>query len=196
MRDDNDRPLDVAVIIGSTREGRVGADVARWFTERAGKRDDLLLDVIDLADYPDFPGSYPATPNGAMAHFTDRIARADGFVIVTPEYNRSFPASLKQAVDYAYDEWHAKPVGYVAYGYDSRGLYAVEHLRCVFTELHAMSLRDTVGLHLVGEDPGTERPGPGPYGDRADRAATALLDQLVWWGLALRDARARRPYTS
>ncbi|SDK52287.1 NADPH-dependent FMN reductase [Streptomyces indicus] len=196
MRDRNgngaqapDRPLDVAVIIGSTREGRIGADVARWFTERAAKREDLVLDVIDLADYPDFPGSYPATPTGAMTRFTARIARADGFVVVTPEYNRSFPASLKQAIDFAYDEWHAKPVGYVAYGFDSRGLYAVEHLRCVFTELHAMSLRDWVGLHLVGES-------PGPHAERDERAVTALLDQLVWWGLALRDARARRPYTS
>ncbi|MBC9714381.1 NAD(P)H-dependent oxidoreductase [Streptomyces sp. TRM66268-LWL] len=188
-REDPEAPLDVAVIVGSTREGRVGAEVARWFTERAAKRDDLALDVIDLADYPDFPASYPATPTEAMARFTGRIARADGFVIVTPEYNRSFPASLKQAIDYAYDEWHAKPVGYVAYGFDSRGLYAVEHLRCVFTELHAMSLRDAVGLHLVGESPGTP-------GDREEQAVTVLLDQLVWWGLALREARAKRPYTS
>ncbi|MER7175333.1 NADPH-dependent FMN reductase [Streptomyces mesophilus] len=191
-REGSGRPLDVAVIVGSTREGRIGADVARWFTERAAKRDDLALDVIDLADYPDFPASYPATPTDAMARFTARIARADGFVIVTPEYNRSFPASLKQAIDYAYDEWHAKPVGYVAYGFDSRGLYAVEHLRCVFTELHAMSLRDSVGLHLVGESPGTTD----RTADRDDRSVTALLDQLVWWGLALREARARRPYTS
>ncbi|WP_156727625.1 NADPH-dependent FMN reductase [Streptomyces apocyni] len=186
-------PLQVAVIVGSTREGRVGDAIAHWFTERAAKRGDLDVEVIDLIDYTDFPARYPHLATTAMTRFTHRVDRAEAFVVVTPEYNRSFPASLKQAIDYAYDEWHAKPVGFVSYGHGSRGLYAVEALRCVFTELHAMSLRDVVGLNLAEEFTAAPEAVPG---SAADQAADTLLDQLLWWGLALREARATRPYTS
>ncbi|MDI3420932.1 NADPH-dependent FMN reductase [Streptomyces luteolus] len=181
--------LAVAVIVGSTREGRVGGSVAEWFLERATQRDDLALDVVDLVDYTDLPVRYPSAPTDAMRRFARHVDRADGFVVVTPEYNRSFPAVLKQAIDFAYDEWHGKPVGFVSYGYDSLGLYAVEQLRCVFTELHAMSLRDGVGLNLVEELP------RGPE-NRPSRAVATMLDQLVWWGHALRTARAAHPYPS
>ncbi|WP_455358515.1 NADPH-dependent FMN reductase [Streptomyces sp. SYSU K21746] len=177
-------PLRVAVIIGSTRQGRVGDSVGRWFTEQARERDDLDLTVIDLADF-DFPERYPQEATAQMARFAAEIDRAEAFVVVTPEYNRSFPASLKQAIDFAYDEWQAKPVGFVSYGYGSQGLYAVEQLRCVFTELHTVTMRDGVSLNLA-EDRVEDR----------GRAVTSLLDQLGWWGLALREARAVRPYLS
>ena len=117
--------LAVAVIVGSPREGRVGDTVADWFLERAEDRDNLELDGVDLVDYPDLTARYPAVPTEAMLRFARHVDRADGFVIVTPEYNRSFPAGLKQAIDFAYDEWHAKPVCFVSYGYSSQALYAV-----------------------------------------------------------------------
>ncbi|MEV6650231.1 NAD(P)H-dependent oxidoreductase [Streptomyces sp. NPDC051219] len=177
-------PLRVAVIIGSTREGRVGDSIGRWFTEQARRRDDLDLAVIDLADF-DFPERYPEEATAQMARFAARVGEAEAFVVVTPEYNRSFPASLKQAIDYAYDEWQAKPVGFVSYGYGSQGLYAVEQLRCVFTELHTVTMRNGVGLNLLDDTVEDRR-----------REVTSLLDQLGWWGLALRDARAVRPYIS
>ncbi|MER7000379.1 NAD(P)H-dependent oxidoreductase [Streptomyces sp. NPDC000410] len=179
-------PLRVAVIIGSTREGRVGESVARWFTERATRRQDLELSVVDLIDF-DFPARYPDRATPHMRKFTDEVARAEAFVLVTPEYNRSFPASLKQAIDYAYDEWRTKPVAFVSYGHGSGGLYAVEQLRPVFTELHAVSLRNGVGLNLLRDrfEEGEQ-----------DRAVGLMLDQLGWWGLALREARATRPYIS
>jgi NAD(P)H-dependent FMN reductase len=184
-------PLRTAVIIGSTRAGRVGGVLGRWFAEQATLRADLDLFVVDLADF-DFPAGYPEVPTAEMARFTGTLADADAFVVVTPEYNHSFPASLKQAVDYGYDEWHAKPVGFVSYGCRSTGGHAVEQLRAVFTELHAMPLCNTVGVDLLdGRVDDTGRPTDTP--DRAP-AVTALLDQLVWWGDALRDARAKRPY--
>ncbi|MFF4742486.1 NADPH-dependent FMN reductase [Streptomyces sp. NPDC047980] len=183
--EEGEAPLRVALIIGSTREGRVGEAVGRWFAERAAPRDDLELSVVDLIDY-DFPAHYPGRATTGILGFTDEVARADAFVVVTPEYNRSFPASLKQAIDYAYDEWRAKPVAFVSYGHGSRGLYAVEQLRSVFTELHAVSLRNGVGLNLL-ED---------LFEPDQDRSVGPMLDQLAWWGLALRDARAARPYIS
>jgi NAD(P)H-dependent FMN reductase len=174
--------LRVAVIIGSTREGRVGEEIARWFVRQAGQRPDLDISVIDLNDFT-FPDRYPEQPTSEMRDFTKRVDTADAFAIVTPEYNRSFPASLKQAIDYAYDEWHGKPVGFVSYGYRCEGRYAVDHLRAVFSELHVATMRDVVGVNLLDENPLDEH----------EPQAKALLDQLTWWGRALREAR---PYVS
>jgi NAD(P)H-dependent FMN reductase len=185
--------LHVAVIIGSTRENRIGGAIGRWFIAEAGQRDDIELDTIDLVDF-DFPARYPDRATPQMARFAAQIGRADAFVVVTPEYNRSFPASLKQAIDYAYDEWQAKPVGFVSYGSGSDGVYAVEQLRTVFTELHTAAVRDCVRFNL--QDGGFAAAGDPVDVDGARLAAKTMLDQLAWWGLALRDARASRPYVS
>ncbi|WP_410655019.1 NADPH-dependent FMN reductase [Amycolatopsis sp. lyj-112] len=187
----NESPLQVAVIIGSTREGRVGDAVGKWFTGRAEIRNDLVVDVLDLADF-DLPAGLPEQATREMTRFTERVDAAEGFVVVTPEYNRSFPASLKQAIDCAYDEWRAKPVGFVSYGYRSQGLYAVEQLRSVFTELHTVTMRDTVAFNLLD---GTFARDGTPFDTEGQgQAVTTLLDQLTWWGFALREARTSRPY--
>ncbi|MFI7703081.1 NADPH-dependent FMN reductase [Nonomuraea sp. NPDC049480] len=186
-------PLRVAVIIGSTRAGRVCDAVGQWFAERARCREDLAVEVLDLAGYA-FPGSYPQEATPAMCGFAASIGAAEAFVVVTPEYNRSFPASLKQAIDFAYDEWQAKPVGFVSYGSGSSGMYAVEQLRTVFCALHAVTVRDWVGLDLLGR--GFEGCGRPRDTDDRLRAITAMLDQLTWWGRALRDARRAHPYVS
>jgi NAD(P)H-dependent FMN reductase len=183
----NEVPLRVAVIVGSTREGRVGDTVAGWITTRARLHGDLAVDMVDLADFS-FPSRFPKVPTPAMLAFTALLAAADAFVVVTPEYNRSFPASLKQAIDFGYDEWRAKAAGFVSYGCGSIGLYAVEQLRMVFTELHVVTVRDSVGFNLMAGDP--------LVSDGSALAATTMLDQLCWWGLALRDARRLRPYVS
>ncbi|RKN11400.1 NADPH-dependent FMN reductase [Streptomyces radicis] len=179
--------LRVAVIIGSTRQGRAGGAIGQWFTAHARRRDDVEVAVLDLVDFA-FPARYPDEPTPAMRRFAAAVERAEAFVVVTPEYNRSFPASLKQAIDAAYDEWHAKPVGFVSYGLHSYGTCAVEALRGVFAELHTVTVRDVVGIDLLVD---AER-----RTESQARAATALLDQLVWWGMALREARARRPYVT
>ncbi|MEK8107909.1 NAD(P)H-dependent oxidoreductase [Micromonospora sp. M12] len=133
-------------------EGRAGDRVAHWFVEQANRHDDLAVTVVDLTGY-DFPATYPAEPTASIRAFVREVGRADGFVVVTPEYNHSFPASLKQAIDYAYDEWQAKPVGFVSYGCRSTGLHAVDQLRTVFTALHAMTVRDVVGIDLLAGEP-------------------------------------------
>jgi len=182
------RPL-IAVIVGSTREGRVGDAIARWFVDRAKQRADLDIELIDLAEF-DFPARYPEEATPQMTTFTAAVGRADGYVVVTPEYNHSFPASLKQAIDYAYDEWNAKPVGFVSYGCGGRGRYAVDALRVVFAELHTMAVRDEVGIDLMAVDgAGTPRDE-----DVLELSVMTMLDQLTWWARALREARAARPY--
>ncbi len=170
----------LAVIIGSTRHGRLGPAVAGWFTGQAALHDDVAVDLIDLAD--------EQTPIGP------RLAAADAFVVVTPEYNHSFPAPLKQAIDAFSVEWQAKPAAFVSYGGISGGLRAVEQLRQVFAELHVVTIRDTVSLHGVWSHVGPD----GRLIEDAARAgaARAMLQRLVWWARALRAARLAAPYVA
>ncbi|MFC8828775.1 NADPH-dependent FMN reductase [Streptomyces sp. NPDC057137] len=193
--DPGQTPLKLAVIMGSNREGRFGPVVSDWFVSRAAGRDDFTVELIDLAD-TDLPTALsfkPAAPvRDQLARITHRLAGADAFVVVTPEYNHSYPASLKTLIDWHFAEWQAKPVGFVSYGGVSGGLRAVEHLRQVFGELHAVAVRDTVSFHNAGALFDDEGRHLDP--DRPDAAATTMLDQLAWWGLALRDAKSVRAY--
>ncbi|MBF6357457.1 NAD(P)H-dependent oxidoreductase [Nocardia higoensis] len=183
-------PLRLAVVIGSSRQGRYAPVVAEWFLKRADARPDLLVTSIDVGAL-DLPHTFGApAPGGTDTRAA--LADADAFVIVTPEYNHSYPAALKNLIDAHGREWQAKPVGFVSYGGMSGGLRAVEHLRGVFAELHAVTVRDTVSFHNPWRSEGA--PGGSAAGGEADSAATTLLDQLVWWGEALRAARAVRPY--
>ncbi|GHE66478.1 NADPH-dependent FMN reductase [Streptomyces cellulosae] len=197
MAGTSDGPLRTAVIIGSTRDGRFGPVVTDWITGHIAEREDMTADVIDLVATP-LPTVFPAfgQPPSAevvvqLGEVSPRLAAADAFVIVTPEYNHSFPAALKNAIDWHNEQWHAKPVGFVSYGGLSGGLRAVEQLRVVLAELHAVTIRNTVSFHNYGEVFGGDGK---PADPGCDVAAKAMLDQLTWWGHALRDAKAVRPY--
>ncbi len=186
--------VNVAVIIGSTRAGRFAPTVASWFVDHARKRDDVDVDVIDLAEgrLSETLGALGALPTAEVAVLTARLAAAEAFVVVTPEYNHSYPAPLKSAIDWHYEEWLTKPVAFVSYGGLSGGLRAVEHLRQVFAEVHAVTIRDTVSFHGARNQFGPD----GQPIDLAKSAAAAdvLLNRLVWWARALTEARAKRPY--
>ncbi|WP_222623425.1 NADPH-dependent FMN reductase [Streptomyces armeniacus] len=186
-------PLRVAVIIGSTREGRAGTAVARWFATHARRRDALDVDTVDLVDVP-LPARHPETATSELDAWAARIGRADAFVIVTPEYNHGYPAGLKHAIDLVDREWHAKPVGFVSYGGVGQGLRAVEGLRLVFAELHAVTLRDSVSVNLF--DGGVDEHGWIREHTGAGAAAETLLDRLEWWAGALRTARAAETYAA
>ena len=180
-------PLRLAVIVGSTREGRLGGAIAQWFAGQARRRDDMTVDVIDLIDV-DLPAVLPRHRSPAVAAFVERIEAADAFVVVTPEYNHGYPASLKQAIDIPHHEWRAKPVGFVSYGGMAGGVRAVEQLRLVFAELEAMTVRETVSFHQVWSLLDESGQPKDPAGCNA--AATTMLDQLAWWAKPLRAARA------
>lgn len=188
---DTNTPARIAVIIGSVRQGRIGPTVAQWFYDHASKRDDLTLDLIDLADF-NFPPDM--SQNDDVAEFRRRIGAADGIVVVTPEYNHSFSGPLKTAIDSLKQEWYAKPVAFIAYGGMSGGLRAVEPLRGVFAELHATTIRETVSFHGVRSQFNDEGQPVNPEGVNA--AADVLLKNLLWWANALRTARAAHPYGS
>ncbi|WP_128380793.1 NADPH-dependent FMN reductase [Streptomyces cavernae] len=196
---DTTAPLRVAVLVGSTREGRFAPVVTDWLTAHLAQRDDMTADVVDLAEsrlptvFPAFGQNLPPGSADLLAGVSPRLAAADAFVLVTPEYNHSFPASLKNAIDWHNEQWHGKPVAFVSYGGLSGGLRAVEQLRLVMAELNATTIRNTVSFH----DAWSRFDESGAVKDpAADTAAKALLDQLAWWGHALRDARAVRSYVA
>ncbi|HYP05049.1 MAG TPA: NAD(P)H-dependent oxidoreductase [Bryobacteraceae bacterium] len=174
----------LAVIIGSTRKGRLGSTIAQWFTGVAGRREDVAVDVIDLAEARlpyDLSDERPAE----VAAYARRVAEADAVVIVTPEYNHSFPAPLKNAIDWLREEWRRKPVGFVSYGGVSGGMLAVEQLRQVFAELQALTIRNNVAFSNVWAQFADGVP---VEADRRARSANGMIDQLVWWADALAPA--------
>jgi NAD(P)H-dependent FMN reductase len=180
--------LKLAIIIGSVREGRFGPVVANWFAQQVDDR--FEIDIIDLADttLPALPAVPPALdpdpvrPAG-MRDLTDRLATADAYVIVTPDYNRSYPAALKAAIDWHFTQWDAKAIGFVGYSGGSGGLLAIEHLRQVFNELNAHTVRNYVSFpryYMLFDENGRLRDP-----QESEAAAAALLDQLHWWTSAL-----------
>ena len=192
--------LRAGLITASVRQGRFGPVVSDWFAGRVRAHGAFEPDVIDLAGTGlplELPGAGATPPAGvaaALGSLSERLSRADAFVVITPEYNRSYPASLKNAIDWTHTEWQAKPVAFVSYGGLSGGLRAVEHLRPVFAEMHAVTIRETVSFHTAWE--AFDAAGQPAAAERSEAAAIALLDQLAWWARALADARAARPYAA
>lgn len=189
----------IAVIIGSTREGRFADVPARWAVAQLAKVEGIEVDLVDLRDHPlpeyDIPA--PArTPReystDEIARFADRIDRADGFIILTPEYNHGYTAALKNAMDHLFVEWTRKPVAFIAWG-SVGGARAVEQLRQVAAEFEMAPLRHAV--HIL---PDVMRPAMMAE-DRFDAALLEPLNprfdimiaDLQWWAEALSVARAK-----
>ncbi|MGI6081698.1 MAG: NADPH-dependent FMN reductase [Limnochordia bacterium] len=186
-----ERKIHLALIMGSDREGRFCETVARWVTRRIEGRNEFSVDVIDPLELS-LPSRISQTDSQQVQEYRDRIRRADGYVIITPEYNHGYSATLKTMIDHAYEEWHAKPVAFVSYGGISGGLRAVEQLRLVFAEVHAATVRDTVSFHFAWDQ--FDDDGEPVEGEIAEEAMTTLLDRLLWWANALRRAREAEPY--
>ncbi|MEV8560383.1 NAD(P)H-dependent oxidoreductase [Streptomyces sp. NPDC051917] len=187
------------IIVGSVREGRFGPVVGSWVAEQAREHGGFEVDVVDLADVdiplalpvesPKFAGDAYPRPAG-MARLTSALEEADAFVVVTPEYNHSYPASLKAAIDWHFTQWTAKPVAFVSYGGAAGGRHAVLHLENVLTELHAVTIRDGLAFpnYFTAWRDGR------PLDEQAPGYAKTLLDQLSWWAATLRSGRKAAPY--
>lgn len=190
--------LNLAVIIGSTRTGRWGPVPAKWIAEQAVEHGRFEVDLIDLTelDMPhylseDDQWATPGTPSEAVSGLGGRLHHADAFVIVTPEYNHSYPASLKHAIDFYMKEWQTKPVGLVSYGGGAGGQRAAEHLRQVFPELRAMTIRNTLAFANYWDN--LDEDGRFTGFAAAEKHASAFLNELEWWAQALSTARATVP---
>lgn len=185
--------LDIAVIIGSTRPQRKGAAVAQWVHQLASTRNDARYDLVDIADQglPLLDEAIaPSQGHYSQPHtvaWAGRIARYDGFVFVTPEYNHGPPAALKNALDFLYKEWNDKVAGFVGYG-GTGATRAVEQLRLVMAELQMATVRSEVMLSLRTDFENFETFKPA---DHQPRAVHGMLDQLLAWGKALRSVRGK-----
>lgn len=182
----------IAIILGSTRPGRRGEAVARWVLDQASARGDADYELLDLADFPlphldePLPASMGRYELEHTKTWSAAVSGFDGFVFVTPEYNRAPSGVLKNALDYLYAEWNDKAAGIVSYGSAASGLRAAETLRLILGELQVADVRQSVGFSLVHdfEDFTTFAPGP-----QHAQHLGAQLDQLVAWAGALRGVR-------
>jgi NAD(P)H-dependent FMN reductase len=181
------------IVIASTRPGRGGESVARWFIERANEHDAFDVDVVDLAELNLPPLDEPHHPRLRQYtrrhthEWSEQVDAADAFVFVTPEYNHGYPASLKLAIDYLNNEWRYKPVGFVSYGGVAAGTRAVEQLQQVVTAVRMTPLIEQVNIPFYQQfidDDGILR-----ANDVMEQAAEAMLDQLVRLEAALRPLR-------
>jgi len=190
--------MKIQVIIGSTRQNRFSEKPATWIYEEAKKRKELDVELVDLQDYPlpffDEPtspmrmkGEYP---NDNVQKWANKVAEADGYIIVSPEYNHGYPAILKNAFDHIYPEWNKKPVGFVSYG-NAGGARAIEQLRQVVVELQMAPIKQAihvpVQVYLAVMRP-QEGDTSNPF-DTLKDTAHSFLDQLIWWTKALKGAR-------
>ena len=186
----NDLPA-IQVILGSTREGRFGDVVARWFYSLASERNDLHAELIDLREWPlpFFNEPRPPMAGGQAAEaeaWASKVAEAHGYVFVTPEYNFGPPAVLKNALDHVYDAWNNKPVAFVGYGGPAGAARAIQQLRLSTIELQMAPIRASVVIPLARRAFGERGK---PLEERHEAAARRVLDQLVWWARALKAAR-------
>lgn len=193
--------IRIAIVVGSTRPGRRAEAVARWVAEVADRHAeadafDATFEVVDLADY-DLPLLDEAVPAaiGDYRHphtmrWAQTIAGFDGFVFVTPGYNYSVPAALKNAIDFLFAEWNDKAAGFVGYGLQG-GIRAVEHLRLVMSEVKVADVRSAVALSLFTDFEITDMTEPGvcaPAGHH-EPLLIRMLDEILPWAQALRALR-------
>lgn len=187
-------PLKLHVIICSTRPGRVGPSVARWFHEFARQHGGFDAELVDLADFSLPVYDEPVHPRMQQyehehtKRWSMSVAAADAYVFVTPEYNYSPPPSLVNALDYVYREWNYKPCGFVGYGGISGGMRAVQMAKLHVTTLKMVPMVEGVVVPMVAShiNDGSV------FGSNEliDASAKALLDELVRWAEALRPMRS------
>lgn len=186
--------LKIGVILGTTRDARIGDQTARWLMNQTDQRTDLSFELIDLRDYP-LPffnerasNLHAPTQNPEGLRWQKKIGEFDGYVILVAEYNHGPTAVLKNALDYAYVEWVRKPVAFVGYG-SVGAARAIEQLRLTAVELQMAPIRSAV--HIQGRDFLSIMRGEIMFGDLTYLPAlvTAMLDDLAWWTKVLKVAR-------
>lgn len=193
----HDTPIRIKIILGSTREDRFSEVPGSWLVDQLRAREGIDVELLDLRDYPmpffaeaETP-SYKSAPytHEAVVRWTAKIADGDAYIVIAPEYNHGYPAVLKNALDYVYQEWNGKPIGFVTYG-SAMGARSVEQLRLVAIELQMAPIRNAIHMPyetIASVKEGGKEDALAPYASRV----VGLVDQLVWWAEALRAARQK-----
>lgn len=181
------------LIIGSTRPQRKGPIVARWFLDILENYKHFEVEVLDLKeinlpllDEPEHPRLQKYTHEHTKK-WSKTINEADAYIVVTPEYNYGYPASLKNALDYLSVEWQEKPMAFVSYGGISAGTRAVQDLKLPVTTLGMMPLQQAVNIpfftQFINED------GVFVGNETLEKSANGMLNKLKVWTKALKTMR-------
>ena len=190
--------IKIQIILGSTRPERFSEKVGKWVFETILKIEEIEAELIDLRDYPLPFFDEPISPamfemmkkdyaNEAAKKWARKVAEADAYIIVTPEYNHGYPAVLKNALDYAYAQWNNKPIAFVAYG-GMGGARSVEQLRQVAIELQMAPIREALYFPKFWE--AFDENGQ-PKDPQVEDSLNKLLTQLLWWAKILKAAREK-----
>jgi NAD(P)H-dependent FMN reductase len=177
--------LNIGIILGSTREGRVSPQVGEWVKGIADKRGDANYEIIDIADFNlPFLGTTDGSEPG-IAAWNEKLSSLDGFVFIVQEYNHSITGALKNALDFAREAWNDKAAGIVSYG-STGGARAAEHLRGIMGELMIADVRThpTLSLFTDFENGSVFKPA-----DLHLDNVNLMLDQVNAWSGALKTIR-------
>lgn len=191
--------MNVQVILGSTRPERFSEKVGKWVFEQISNNSEIEAELVDLRDYPLPFFDEPVSPamfkmmkkdysNEVAKKWAQKVAEADAYIIVTPEYNHGYSAVLKNALDYAYSQWNNKPITFVAYGGMVGGARSVEQLRQVAIELQMAPIREALYFPKFWE--AFDENGQ-PKDSKANENLNNVLIQLIWWAKALKEARGK-----
>lgn len=194
--------MKLQIIIGSTRPNRITPRLAKWVQAQASGMPDVQAELVDLADYdlplfnePSSPQFTPdRKPETAVDKWLLKLAEADAYVLVTPEYNRSTSGVLKNALDYIDFQLEKKPVALVGHG-STGGAQAIGHLRGILPGLLAVSVPRATFFHSASEgldENGNLNPeiAAKPYGPYTSIKQT--LEDLKWYSDALAIARTNQ----
>ncbi len=184
---------NLKIIIASTRPGRKGPSIAKWIYDKALTHAAFNVELLDLAEinlpFLDEP-EHPRLKKYHHEHtkkWSATIDSADAFIMVTPEYNFSMPATLKNALDFLFQEWGKKPVAFVSYGGMSGGIRSVQTLKQVVTTLKMMPLPESIALPFFTKH--IDENGVFKGDEQLDKSASALLKELESWTGALKTIR-------
>lgn len=177
--------LNIGIILGSTRDGRVSPQVGAWVKELADQRGDANYTIIDIADYKlPLLGEPGSDASGAVA-WSEIVGKQDGFVFIVQEYNHSITGALKNALDFLREEWNNKAAGIVSYG-SVGGARAAEHLRGILAELSIADVRVHPALSLFTDFENMTDFKPA---DVQASSVNQMLDQVIPWATALKTIR-------
>jgi NAD(P)H-dependent FMN reductase len=185
--------LRIAIVLGSTRPGRIGEAVGKWAYEIAKTRGDAEFELVDVATFElpmldePMPASFGQYSQAHTRAWSAKIASFDGFVFVTPEYNHGPSGALKNAIDFLHGEWANKAAGFIGYG-ASLGARAVEHLRLVMASLQVATVTAQVGLSLFTDFESFSVFKPT---EAQARYVERVLDQVIAWSGALKVLRTK-----
>jgi len=174
----------IVIISASVREGRKSHRLALYFKKFVEEKNLASVEIADLNEYQ-FPVfserlMFQKNPSEKVLDFSNRIKRASGVIIVTPEYNGGYPASLKNAVDLLYDEWQHKPI---AIAMASNGIFGgtqvITSLLFSLWKIHAIVVPAMFPTPTVDKNFSED----GVPIDKAgtDKRATAFVNELLWF---------------